>query len=62
MSSGVGFQLLISFTRFGFDLRATGQSLTAAQASGVNVKRMVIVSLLMSGAVGGSGRHADPAR
>jgi general nucleoside transport system permease protein len=50
---GVGFQLLISRTRFGFDLRATGRSATAAQASGVNVKRMVVVAMLLSGAVAG---------
>ncbi len=50
---GVAFQLVVNRTRFGFDLRATGRSLTAAQASGVNVKRMIVVSLLMSGAVAG---------
>ena len=40
-------------TRFGFDLRATGQSESAAVASGVNVKRMVVISMLLSGAVAG---------
>ncbi len=50
---GVAFQVLINRTRFGFDLRATGRSLTAAQASGVNVKRMIVYSLLLSGAVAG---------
>jgi simple sugar transport system permease protein len=50
---GVAFQLLISRTRFGFDLRATGRSASAAQASGVNVKKMVIVAMLISGAVAG---------
>jgi general nucleoside transport system permease protein len=50
---GVGFGLLLSQTRFGFDLRATGQSETAAVAAGVNVKRMVIYSMLLSGAVAG---------
>ncbi|WP_375496908.1 ABC transporter permease [uncultured Jatrophihabitans sp.] len=50
---GVGFQLLVSRTRFGFDLRATGRSTSAAQASGVNVKRMVVVTMLISGAVAG---------
>ena len=50
---GVGFQLLVSRTRFGFDLRATGRSPSAAQASGVNVKKMVIVAMLLSGAVAG---------
>jgi general nucleoside transport system permease protein len=50
---GIGFQLLISRTRFGFDLRATGRSTSAAQASGVNVKRMIVVTMLISGAVAG---------
>ena len=50
---GIGFQLLVSRTRFGFDLRATGRSTSAARASGVNVKRMVVVTLLISGAVAG---------
>ena len=40
-------------TRFGFDLRATGQSTTAAVASGINVRRMTIVAMLISGAVAG---------
>jgi simple sugar transport system permease protein len=50
---GIGFQLLISRTRFGFDLRATGRSASAAQASGVNIKKMIIVAMLLSGAVAG---------
>jgi simple sugar transport system permease protein len=50
---GVGFHLLLSRTRFGFDLRATGRSASAAQASGVDVKRMVLVAMLLSGAVAG---------
>jgi general nucleoside transport system permease protein len=50
---GVAFQLLISRTRFGFDLRATGRSASVAEASGVNVKKMVVVAMLLSGAVAG---------
>ena len=50
---GVAFQLLISRTHFGFDLRATGRSASAARASGVNVKKMVVVAMLLSGAVAG---------
>ncbi len=45
--------MLLNRTRFGFDLRATGSSETAAVASGVNVKRMIVVSMLLSGAVAG---------
>ena len=44
---------MLNRTRFGFDLRATGQSTTAAVASGVNVKRMIVVAMLISGAVAG---------
>lgn len=50
---GVAYSVVINRTRFGFDLRATGQSETAAVASGVNVKRMIVVSMLLSGAVAG---------
>ena len=50
---GILFWFVLSKTRFGFDLRATGQSETAAVASGVNVKRMVVTSMVLSGAVAG---------
>jgi simple sugar transport system permease protein len=50
---GVGFQVLIARTTFGFDLRATGRSATAAQASGVNINRMILYTMLLSGAVAG---------
>ena len=50
---GVLFWLLLSYTRFGFNLRATGRSETAAVAAGVNVKRMTVYSMLLSGAVAG---------
>jgi|SRR5262245_2444195 len=51
--AGVGYSVLLNRTRFGFDLRATGRSETAAVASGVNVKRMVLITMLLSGAVAG---------
>ncbi|MFD7876138.1 ABC transporter permease [Streptomyces sp. NPDC059766] len=50
---GVLYWLVLNRTRFGFDLRATGASETAAAASGVSAKRMVLVSMLISGAVAG---------
>jgi simple sugar transport system permease protein len=50
---GVGYWLLLGRTRFGFDLRATGLSETAAVASGVNVRRMVVRTMLLSGGVAG---------
>ena len=51
--AGVLFWLLLNRTRFGFDLRAAGRSETAAVASGVDVKRMIVISMLLSGAVAG---------
>ena len=50
---GVAYWFLLGRTRFGFDLRATGGSEPAAVASGVNVKRMILITMLMSGAVAG---------
>jgi len=51
--AGIGFWYMINRTRFGFDLRATGISQSAAVASGVDAKRMVVVAMVMSGAVAG---------
>ena len=50
---GVAFWFVLNRTRFGFDLRATGRSTTAAVASGINVKRMTIAAMMISGAVAG---------
>jgi general nucleoside transport system permease protein len=50
---GVAFWVLLNKTRFGFDLRATGASPSAAVASGVNVNKMIVVSMLISGGVAG---------
>lgn len=50
---GVGYWFLLGRTRFGYDLRATGKSEPAAQASGVDTKRMVLWSMLLSGGVAG---------
>ncbi|MFD0889844.1 ABC transporter permease, partial [Streptosporangium algeriense] len=50
---GLLYHVVLNRTRFGFDLRATGRSEPAAVASGVNVKRMVLVTMIMSGAVAG---------
>ena len=51
--AGIAYTVVLGRTRFGFDLRATGRSESAAVASGVNVRRMVLVSMLFSGAVAG---------
>ncbi len=51
--AGLAYWFVLNRTRFGFELRATGASETAAVASGINVKRMVLVAMLISGGVAG---------
>jgi general nucleoside transport system permease protein len=51
--AGLAFWFVLNRTRFGFDLRATGRSTTAAVASGIDVKRMTIAAMMISGAVAG---------
>ncbi|ACV77717.1 ABC transporter permease [Nakamurella multipartita] len=50
---GVLYALMLSRTVFGFSLKATGLSESAAIASGISVKRMVVSAMLLSGAVAG---------
>ncbi len=50
---GAVYWFVINRTRFGFDVRATGESETAAVASGVKVRRMVLLAMIASGAVAG---------
>jgi general nucleoside transport system permease protein len=50
---GVVIAVLLKRTRFGFDLRATGLSPSAASASGVDARAMVVKTMLLSGAVAG---------
>jgi general nucleoside transport system permease protein len=50
---GVIYALVLSRTAFGFSLKATGLSETAAIASGISVKRMIVSAMLLSGAVAG---------
>jgi ABC-type uncharacterized transport system permease subunit len=51
--AGLAYWVLLERTKFGFDLRASGRSETAAMASGVNVKRMVLMAMLISGMIAG---------
>ncbi|WP_156754053.1 ABC transporter permease [Actinokineospora pegani] len=55
LAAAVGFAywFVLSRTRFGFELKATGLSESAAVASGISVKKMVLLSMLLSGAVAG---------
>jgi len=50
---GVLYALMLSRTVFGFNIKATGMSETAAVASGISVKRMIVSAMLLSGAVAG---------
>jgi general nucleoside transport system permease protein len=50
---GVGYWVMLNRTRFGFELRASGESPTAATAGGVDAKRMIVVAMLLSGAIAG---------
>ncbi|MCX3059354.1 ABC transporter permease [Streptomyces beihaiensis] len=50
---GVAYWFVLNRTRFGFDLRATGASESAAAASGVDAKRMLLTAMLVSGALAG---------
>ncbi|OEV11664.1 ABC transporter permease [Streptomyces nanshensis] len=50
---GAAYWFVLGRTRFGFDLRAVGRSESAASASGVSVKRMVVTSMVLSGVIAG---------
>jgi ABC-type uncharacterized transport system permease subunit len=50
---GVLVAVLLGRTRFGYDLKASGLSPSAASASGVDAKGMVLKAMLLSGAVAG---------
>ncbi|OLT01471.1 sugar ABC transporter permease [Pseudonocardia sp. CNS-004] len=50
---GLAYGFMLNRTRFGFELKASGESPTAAAAGGVDARRMVIVALLLSGAMAG---------
>ena len=50
---GVGYWMLVWKTRFGYDLRASGANPGAARMSGVNPKRMILYTMLISGGVAG---------
>jgi len=51
--AGIAISVLLKRTRFGFDLRATGLSPSAATASGIDARGMVLKTMLISGAVAG---------
>jgi simple sugar transport system permease protein len=50
---GFGYWWMLGRTRVGFDLRAAGANAPAALASGVDVRRMVVTAMLISGGLAG---------
>ena len=50
---GIAIAVLLNRTRFGFDLKASGLSPSAASASGVNARGMVFKTMLLSGGIAG---------
>ena len=50
---GVGYYILVWRTRFGFDLRISGMNPGSARMSGVNPKKMVFYTMLLSGGAAG---------
>lgn len=53
IATGIGFYVLVWRTRFGYDLRASGLNPFAARAAGVDPRRMVMYTMLISGAIAG---------
>ena len=50
---GVAYHYLINRTRLGYDLRASGANASAAEASGVDPKRTIVMAMVLSGLVAG---------
>jgi general nucleoside transport system permease protein len=50
---GVAYWFVLGRTRYGYDLRASGLNPFAAAAAGVPAKRMVLSTMLLSGAIAG---------
>jgi general nucleoside transport system permease protein len=50
---GIFYHYLVSRSRFGYDLRASGINPAAADASGVNAKAMILKTMLISGSLAG---------
>ena len=50
---GLVYNVVLSRTVFGFDLRASGANPFASHAAGVSPKRMVVIAMTLSGVVAG---------
>lgn len=53
LAVGLAFWVVMGRTRFGFELRASGMSLRAARVSGIGSRRMIVTTMVLSGAVAG---------
>jgi ABC-type uncharacterized transport system permease subunit len=51
---GIGYWLLLNRSRFGFNLRVSGANPAAARTAGVNPKRMILITIILSGAIAGT--------
>ncbi len=49
----IGFHYLVTRSRFGYDLRASGMNPNAARTSGVDPKKMIMITMAISGALAG---------
>lgn len=47
------YWLVVFKSRFGYRLRASGGNATAAATGGINSKKLIVISMVLSGAVGG---------
>lgn len=50
---GFAYHFMINRTRLGYDLRASGSNPTAAEASGVDPKRTIVIAMVLSGVAAG---------
>ncbi|WP_084219835.1 ABC transporter permease [Spirillospora albida] len=50
---GIVFYIVINFSRFGFDLKVSGLSPSAAQSSGISAPKMIVATMVLSGATAG---------
>jgi len=50
---GIGYHYLVNKSRYGYDLRSSGVNAAAAHASGVDPKRMIVRTMLISGGLAG---------
>ncbi len=50
---GIGYHVLLNRSLFGYELKLSGLNADAATSAGVNPKRMVLITMFLSGAVAG---------